>query len=82
MPQAIYSSVCQVGQRESKTLQMVKDGYPVCYVLQETPQCEQANFPYFSGIKLREEIPGTGRRQGGLCARYKRQYLSVLGNFA
>lgn len=60
VPQAIYSSVCQVGQRESKTLQMVKDGRPVCYVLQETPQCEQASFPYFSGIRLGEKIPGTG----------------------
>ena len=52
MPQAIYSSLYRVGQLESKILLTVKDGCPVCYVLQWTSQYERASFPKFHTCQI------------------------------
>ena len=60
---------------------MVKEVCPVCYVLQGTPECEQAGFPLLLPYQNMEKSPlAQNEEQSGLLLSYKRQYLSVFGS--
>jgi hypothetical protein len=67
MPQALYSSLYGVGQLESKNLLTVKDGCPVCYVLQ-TALSEEAGFPLLRTYQIMGKGSGAGDRSGRAAA--------------